>query len=123
MVNIKMNINDWWFYGGLNFVPPVIILAASLLIFSNCFLFSSEQLSHIILAYSKRGLTYVVYNFRRESLSSKNLFFLNEPIRFHAFSQILEICGVQLPSLLIISPRCLCFLTSLICVFPINRGG
>ena len=104
-------------------MAPVIICAASIWMHSKFLLFSIEQLSHIMLAYWKSDLMYVVYSFNNENLSDMNLFLLSEPILFQAFSTIYAICSVHVASLLNISPKCLCLINSLICVVPMYKGG
>ena len=89
-------------------MAPVIIRAASTWMLSKFLLFSIEQSSNIMLAYSKSDLMYVVYSFNNDNLSNINCFFLSEPILFQALSTIYAICSVHVASLLKISPKCLC---------------
>ena len=103
-------------------MAPVIVRAASIWMFSKFLLFSIEQLSHIMLAYSKSEM-YVVYSFNIDNLSNMNLFLLSEPILFQALSTIYAICSVHVASILKISPKCLCLINSLIFVVPMYKGG
>ena len=67
-----------------------VIHAASIWMHSKLLLFSIEQLSHIMLAYWKSDLMFVVYSFKNDNLSNMNLFLLSEPILYQALSTILE---------------------------------
>ena len=109
-------------------VAPVVIRAASVCILSRvrfffCFFFSTEQLSQIMFAYSRRGRIWVRYILLRESLSNTNLLRHNVPILFHTAEVIAAICWCHVPSSEKVSSKCLCDGTSFISMLFIKREG
>ena len=71
-------------------MAPVIIRAASIWMHSKFLLFSIEQLSHIMLAYSKSDLMSVEYSFNNDNLSNMNRDILG--VSVHLPCQVVYLC-------------------------------
>ena len=108
---------------GVNFVPPDIILIASIWTFSKILIKYILWGSHTTSTYSNSGLIKDKYNF-----SSDNLFSLNFNMRRifnleYALSMTSSICLFHEPSSEIVTPRCLWYFTSSSCWLFIIRDG
>ena len=95
-----------------SFVAPVIILAASVWIHSNCFFESEEQLSHTESLYSRRGRMYDMYIFSSDFLLILNLRALRRLILVQALSDIPLTRSVHVHVLEKVRPRCLWLVVS-----------
>ena len=103
-------------------VSPVTTRTTSSWMFSTARLFSKVLLSQIILPYLISDRMNWVYMFLSDRRFME-IYNVLDTLFFRALLVIHLICSAHVPSLENIRPRCLCWFTSSIPVFPIKRSG
>jgi len=97
----------------VNFVPPDMILIASIWTFSKILIKYILWGSHTTSPYSNSGLIKDKYNFSSDNLSSLNFNMRRIFNLEYALSMTSSICLFHEPSSVIITPKCLWYFTSL----------